>query len=268
MNTLREKIAFYLDDVTTITGLFVNLSILGLILLSLLIYVVQTFDIGETWQLILSRLELIILIIFAFEYLVRLWCTEHKLKFIFKPLAILDLLAILPVFIGLFDISFFRVFRSFRMLRIIRFFGFGISIFQIHKSDQIVIARILLILASIIFVYAGLIYQVEHPVNSEVFRNFFDAFYFCIVTMTTVGYGDVLPITDQGRLVTVMMILTGVLLIPWQISDLTRQLLKSTQKVETQCLKCGLATHDIDANFCKCCGTKLDRINVVSPWKK
>lgn len=268
MNTFREKIAFYLDDITTLKGLLLNLSILGLILLSLLIYVVQTYEITPTWDLILDRLELLILILFAFEYLVRLWCADNKLKFIFSPLAIMDLLSILPVFIGIFDISFFRVFRSFRILRIIRFFGFGISVLQVQKTDQIVIARILLILTSIIFVYAGLIYQVEHPVNPQVFRHFFDAFYFCVVTMTTVGFGDVIPLTDQGRLVTVLMILTGILLIPWQIGDLTRQLLKTNQKIETQCLNCGLLTHDIDANFCKSCGQKLDKIALVTPWKK
>ncbi|PSF39519.1 Ion transporter [Aphanothece hegewaldii CCALA 016] len=256
--SIREKIAFYLEDITTPIGLILNLCILGLILLSLLIYVAQTYSLPETTQIISNRLEFIILIIFVFEYIVRLWCAENKIKFILKPLAIMDLLAILPVFIGIFDISFFRVFRSFRILRIIRFFGFGISVFQIQKADQIVIARILLILASIIFVYAGLIYQVEHPVNPDIFRNFFDAFYFCVVTMTTVGFGDVIPLTDQGRLVTVLMILTGILLIPWQIGDLTRQLLKTTQKVKTECLNCGLLIHDFDANFCKCCGKKLE----------
>ena len=84
-----------------------------------------------------------------------------------------------------------------------------------------------------------------------------DAFYFSIVTMTTVGFGDVTPISEIGRLLTVLMIFTGIALIPWQVGDLIKRLVKNTTQVEIVCAGCGLAFHDVDAGFCKRCGTKL-----------
>ena len=112
-------------------------------------------------------------------------------------------------------------------------------------------------LLSIIFVYSGLIYQVEHPVNSKSFKNFLDAIYFSVVTMTTVGFGDITPISETGRLLTLLMILTGILLIPWQVGDLIKQLINTTKQVDKVCSSCGLSVHDTDANFCKICGSKL-----------
>ena len=75
--------------------------------------------------------------------------------------------------------------------------------------------------------------------------------------MTTVGFGDITPISELGRLLTVLMILTGVALVPWQVGDLIKRLVKNANQVETVCSGCGLAFHDADAGFCKRCGTKL-----------
>ena len=129
---------------------------------------------------------------------------------------------------------------------------------RISTEDSIIFARILFTLFAIIFVYSGLIYQVEHPVN-PLFSTFLDAVYFSVVTMTTVGFGDVTPISEAGRLMTVMMILTGIALIPWQLGDLIKQLVKTANQVETLCPTCELTLHDANAQFCKLCGTKLEK---------
>jgi voltage-gated potassium channel len=253
----RQKIALYLEDLESPTGLAINLSILGLILISLGIFVAETYSISDRWKVWLDYLDLAIVIIFAIEYLVRLWCTESKLKFIFSILSFIDLLAIVPLLVGFADIRFVRIFRWFRILRIIRFFELPISIFQIQTTDKIIFARILLTLFSIIFVYSGLIYQIEHPVNPQAFDNFFDAIYFSIVTMTTVGFGDVTPLSEGGKFMTVLMILTGVLLIPWQLGELVKQLINKDDRLQITCSNCGLSAHETDAFFCRKCGTRL-----------
>ena len=113
-----------------------------------------------------------------------------------------------------------------------------------------------------IFVYAGLIYQVEHNVNDRGLNNFFDAFYFVVVTMTTVGYGDVTPLSQAGKAMTLLMILTGVLFVPWQLSELIKQVLKTANLVQKECSKCSLSRHDPDAKFCKRCGAELPKSNI------
>lgn len=257
---LKQRIAFYLEDIKTPTGRAVNLIVTVLVLLSSIIFVVDTYPISDSIRIKLSYIDTGILVIFVLEYLLRFWCAESKVKYCFRLYSVIDLMAILPVFLGSVDISFIRILRWFRILRLIRFLE-GKTLFgRISTADSVIFARILFTLFAIIFIYSGLIYQVEHPVNSESFNTFLDAVYFSVVTMTTVGFGDVTPISEAGRLMTVMMILTGIALIPWQLGDLIKQLVKTTNKLETICPSCSLSLHEADAQFCKLCGTKLEKV--------
>lgn len=266
--TLKNKIAFYLEDIETPLGLTIDLVILGLIFLSLVMFVLETYGISDNLRLWFSYIDISILILFTLEYCLRLWCAQSKIKFIFNIFSLLDLLAIIPLFLGIIDIHFLRIFRWFRFLKIISFIELELSIFKINTVDGIIFSRIFLTLFSIIFVYSGLIYQVESPHNQESFGNFFDALYFCVVTMTTVGFGDVTPLSEVGKLVTLMMIITGVFLIPWQIGELIRQFLKTIQKQTKRCLNCGLMFHDFDAKYCKNCGYSLEESAILKPINK
>ncbi len=256
---LKNKLAFYLDDFETQVGQIINFCILGLIFISSGIFVAETFTLSEKIIFWLNQVDRIILIFFTFEYLVRIWTAENKNKFIFSLISFIDLLAILPLLIGWLDIRFFRLFRVFRVLRVIRFLEFEIFIFKIYKQDGVILTRIFLTLFTLIFISSGLIYQFEHQVNPSVFRNFYDAFYFAIVTMTTVGFGDLTPISEEGRLVTLLMILTGITIIPWQLGELVKQFVKNSSKNSSKiCNNCHLTSHDFDAIYCKICGNKLN----------
>lgn len=257
---VQQRIGFYLEDIETPVGKIINLTIAGLVLLASGIFVAQTYPIPETMRVQLDTLDAAILLIFLGEYSLRFWCAEHKIQYILRPFSLIDLLAILPLFIGGFvDISFIRLIRVFRILRLIRFLDRRFFLGGISSEDGFIFARILFTLFVIVFVYSGLIYQVEHPVNPQVFRTFTDAFYFSVVTMTTVGFGDVTPTSEGGRLMTVLMILTGITLIPWQLGDLIKRLVQMPNRVETLCSMCGLSSHDADARFCKICGTQLKK---------
>jgi voltage-gated potassium channel len=255
--TLQQKVRFYLEDIETPIGRWINISIIGLVLLSSGIFVAQTYPISAQVRSYLDSFNQVILVLFSIEYLLRLWSTDRRIRYVFSLYGLIDLLAILPFLLTTVDISFIRVFRWFRVLRLIRFIE-GKTIFgYVSREDSVIFVRILFTLFTIIFVYSGLIYQVEHPVNSQKFSTFLDAIYFSVATMTTVGFGDITPVSEMGQLLTVLMILTGIALIPWQLGDLIKQLVKTSKQLEIRCENCGLDAHDADAKFCKACGNGL-----------
>ena len=257
---LRQKISFYLDDLATPIGKLINIAIAILVFASATSFVAQTYEISEITRHRLTLLDDIILGVFVMEYFLRLWCAEPRLKYLFSLYAIVDLLAILPFFLGAIDVTFIRLLRWFRILRLIRLVE-SRSLFANKTEDIAILFRILFTLFAIVFIFSGLIYQIEH-VNNPKFHNFLDAFYFSIFTMTTVGYDDVMPISDAGKLTTVLMVLTGIALIPVQLGELFKRLIVTANKSddpikEIVCSGCGLALHDADAKFCKACGTKI-----------
>lgn len=263
MKDLREKVAFYLDDLETPLGQGISLAIAALIFLSSGIFVAETYPLPQDLLINLERLDTVILGLFALEYVIRFWAASDKVKFALSPLSIIDLLAVFPFFLGVGRRGFLLTLRWFRLLRIIRFIDVRILVFRFGSENQFIVARIFMTIFIIIFVFSGLIYQVEHPVNPEIFNTFLDAVYFAIVTMTTVGFGDVIPFSEVGRLLTILMILTGVALIPWQFGELIQQLVKTSDRREVLCSTCQWSSHDRNAQFCKMCGTKLPEMDAA-----
>lgn len=260
--SLQDKVRFYLEDIDTPTGKAINIAITGLVLLSSAIFVVETYAIASDVRAILDVIDTVILWVFTAEYLLRFWSSQQKLKYFFSLYSLIDLIAILPFFLVSTDIRFIRIFRWFRILRLVRFIEGKTVLGYVSREDSAIAVRILFTLFAIIFVYSGLIYQVEHPTNPGRFNTFLDAVYFSVATMTTVGFGDITPVSELGRLLTVLMILTGIVLVPWQLGDLIKQFVKTSAQIETLCENCGHSLHDTDARFCKICGNRLAKVGL------
>ncbi|NER83636.1 MAG: ion transporter [Leptolyngbya sp. SIO1D8] len=259
MMTLKEQIAAYLDDTNRETGGWVTGAISALIFLSVIIFVVETYEISPQFQSFLTGLDWLILALFTGEYLLRLWTAEQWWAYALSPYGVVDLIAISPFVLGMLDMRFVRLLRWLRVLRLVRFLGDRALLGRLTPADTLAVIRIVFTLFAIIFIYAGIIFQVEQRYHPDTFVSFLDAAYFAVVTMTTVGYGDITPVSDVGRLFTILMILTGIALIPTQLGDLIRRIVKVSQAVQMPCPHCGWPMHDPDAQFCKRCGTALSR---------
>jgi voltage-gated potassium channel len=215
--TLKDTIAAYLDDTNRETGGWVSGAIAVLIVLSAIIFVVETYDIPPPWQLVFSGADWVILGLFSVEYGLRVWTAERWWLYVLSPYGLVDLLAISPFVLGFLDMRFVRLLRWLRVLRLVRFLGDRAIVGRVTAADTLAVVRIVFTLMAIIFIYAGIIFQVEQRYHPDTFRSFLDAAYFAVVTMTTVGYGDITPVSDAGRLWTILMILTGIALIPTQL---------------------------------------------------
>ena len=255
--TLKETIAAYLDDTNRETGGWVTGAIAALILVSAAIFVIETYDISPQWRRVLSGLDWFILGLFTVEYWLRVWTAECWWRYVLSPYGLVDLVAICPFVLGFLDMRFVRLLRWLRVLRLLRVLRDRAIVGRLTAADTLAVIRIVFTVFAIVFIYAGIIFQVEQRYHPETFHSFLDALYFAVVTMTPVGYGDITPVSDAGRLCTVLMILTGIALIPTQLGNLIRRIIKMSQAVQLPCTKCGWLIHDWDAQFCKHCGTVL-----------
>jgi len=264
MNSFRETIQFYLVDSKTPLGKLIDIFIIVLNFVICAILVVETYDVSEAVRGLLWNTEVIIVAFFIIEYTARLYGSQDRLKQLVDIYSVIDLIAILPtvallvfpVFGVALNVGFIRLIRVFRVFRIFRFlrytadpdFFFGNITVHVLKVVQLLITILM-----IFFISSGLFYTVESSVNPHV-KNFGDAFYFTVVTLTTVGFGDIIPLSEAGRMVTVLMIISGIILIPWQASRLVREWIHIASKEDITCPQCGLRYHDKDASHCKSCG--------------
>ena len=256
--TFREQVRQAFDESDTQLGFAINSAIAVLILLSATLFAIQTYSLPDSVQLVLRIADQVILALFTLEYFLRLWAAEKPLRFVFSLYGLIDLVAILPFLLGFVDARSLRLIRWLRILRLARFFEKKVWFNRINGTKGLILARILFTLSSIVFIYAGAIYQAEHKTNGEDFATFLDAVYFAVVTMTTVGFGDITPATEAGRGLTIAMILTGIALIPTQVGNFIQQFTSNAQNsVLVACESCGLLGHEDDAEFCRQCGTEL-----------
>ena len=262
--TFRETIQFYLIDCKTPLGKAIDIFIILLNLVICAIFVVETYPVSEATKRLMWNIEIIIVLFFMVEYAARLYGAKNRLRQLIDIYSILDFIAIvptlsllvLPLFGIMPNVGFLRVIRMIRVLRIFRFLRFTADpnfFFGTITLRLLNVIKLFLTIFMIFFISSGLFFHVENAINPNV-QTFGDAFYFTVVTLSTVGFGDIIPMSEAGKWVTVLMILSGIILIPWQVSRLVKEWLHIATKKEVICPGCGLRYHDENASHCKSCG--------------
>lgn len=208
-----------------------------LIVLALLAFAVGTLpDLSPGANEALGIFELVVVAIFTAEYLLRVWVADRPLRFVFSFYGLVDLLAILPFYLAIgVDLRSLRVVRLSRLLRVAKLARYSRAMDRIRRA--VVLAKEELVLfffmATIVLFFAAVgIYYFENPVQPEKFSSVFDGLWWAIATFTTVGYGDIYPITTGGRIFTafVLMIGLGVVAVPTGL--LTSALIKARREEE------------------------------------
>jgi len=208
--TLKQII----EDSDTVPGRLFDLSIQSLIIVSLLTFSLETLpNLSEVQRTLLRQVEVITVVIFTCEYLLRIFVASQKLKFIFSFFGLVDLLAILPFYVATgVDLRAVRAFRLLRLIRILKLARYSEAAQRFHRAFLIAKEELILFLfvAAIILYLAGVgIYYFENPVQPDKFASVFHSLWWAVATLTTVGYGDVFPITAGGKVFTFFVLVVG-----------------------------------------------------------
>ncbi len=234
MPTLKRII----EKSDTYWGRVFDLSIQALIVFSLITFSIDTLPhLSEPVRRFLRYAEIVTVLIFTVEYIFRIYAADKKTSYIFSFFGAIDLLAILPFFLSTgIDLRAIRAFRLFRLFRVLKIVRYSQAIRRFHRALLIAKEEIVLfaiVAAMLLFLSAVGIYYFENEAQPETFASVFHSLWWSICTLTTVGYGDIYPVTVGGKIFTFFVLATGLGIISVP-AGLVASALSSARQMEEQ----------------------------------
>lgn len=266
---LRQKIYIVIYGANTPAGKLFDMILLGVILLSVLLVMLESVEhLDSEYHTFIIVSEWIITIFFTLEYILRLVSNRKPLSYVFSFYGIVDFISILPMYLSFFFPGS-RMLSIIRALRLLRLFGILNLLHYTGHESQLKLALKASRGKIIVFVYfvlivcillGSLMFVIEGKENG--FTSIPTSIYWCIVTLTTVGYGDIAPVTTLGQIIaSVIMIMGyGVIAVPTGIVTAefaTSIRNKANEPDVKQCSSCTSYVYEENANFCPHCGAKL-----------
>lgn len=264
----RKKIYDIIFEADTFTGKAFDLVLIILILITVLAVILESVPSIHlrfgTW---LIFIEWIITILFTIEYVVRIWASPKPFRYMTSFYGVIDFLAIIPTYLsiifagamGFAVIRGLRLLRIFRILKITRYSNEGRMIVDALRASRIKILIFLFAVITIVLIIGTMMYLIEGEYAG--FTSIPASIYWTIVTLTTVGYGDMTPVSDFGKFIAsfVMIIGYGIIAVPTGIVtfEIATSVKKSADKKMKFCPGCQNPDNDPDALFCKMCGKEF-----------
>lgn len=266
---LKHKLYVIIFGSDTRAGKLFDVILIWAIIFSVSIAVlesIQSFAAGV--NLFFRILEWLLTIFFTAEYILRVYCSPKPRKYIFSFFGIIDFLATFPAYFAIFftHAHYFMVIRAFRLIRVFRVF----KLFNFLKEGQLLLTSLkesskkiivfFLFVVILVIAIGTLMYMVEGSLPDSQFNNIPNSIYWAIVTLTTVGYGDITPVTGLGRLLSACVMLLGYTIIAVPTGIVSVSMLNvHRRKKQIECPSCHNTEHEDDAIYCKHCGAKLEK---------
>lgn len=266
-NAFKGKIYEIIFEAETREGKLFDLAILCLIIVSLFAVAIESLEHIPHWlSIALYVIEIIATLCFGLEYALRIYCLQNPRKYIFSFYGIIDLVTFLPSALTLTfgfggSFLFLRILRFLRIFRILKLTRFLTEQQLLLDSLRKSVVRILVFLTFVcilVMLLASIMYLVEPPESG--LSSIPQCIYWAIVTITTVGYGDLTPISSIGQIISVIVMLLGYAILAIPTGIITSEMIhKNKSQISTEvCPHCLREGHDSDAVFCKYCGKKLN----------
>ena len=267
MKSLKEKTHEIIFEADTPTGKVFDIVLLILIILSVIVVMLESIPgMQESYTSIFFTLEWVFTIFFTIEYILRIYSVYRPFKYIFSFFGIVDLLAILPAYLSFFiaGSQSLLVIRALRLLRVFRVFKLGHSmsegaiIIKAMKASRAKISVFLFFILLLVTILGAIMYLIEGNQNPQ-FDSIPRSVYWAIVTLTTVGFGDITPTTSLGQFISAAIMILGYAVIAVPTGIVSSEFIKTAKSTNTQvCRYCAKEGHDDDAVYCKYCGERLN----------
>lgn len=253
-----HRIIFKAD---TPEGKAFDVALLAFILMSILLVIFDSLRlVPAEYNWILQVLEWLITFFFTIEYALRVYCSRNRKRYIFSFYGIIDLISTLPLYLGFFfqGALYLLILRSFRLIRVFRVFGLlsfitegNLLLNALKESKRKIFVFFLFVLVLTISI-GTLMYIIEGGSGTPGFDNILSSIYWTIVTLTSVGYGDITPMTPLGRFLSAMVMLLGYTIIAVPTGVVSVSMMQHSGEKQ-RCGNCGKG-NDTDAIYCKYCG--------------
>ena len=261
----RRKLHEVIFEAETTAGRAFDVALLWAIALSILAVSLESVaSINASAGPWLVIIEWGLTVLFTVEYVLRLLCVDRPLRYAFSFYGVVDLLSIVPTYLGIFvggarsliTLRALRLLRVFRVLKLVHISREAATLIEALRASGLKILVFLVTVSTLVMISGTLMYLIEHGPESS-FTSIPRAMYWAVVTMTTVGYGDITPVTPLGQLLATLLMVSGYAIIAVPTGIVSAELVRPRAARTGGCRRCGAGHHLVDARYCMRCGAPM-----------